>query len=908
MALVPTGRLAVFRSILMAGGVSQPNADRTFENARTNPTGRPRGRTFCWHGHGSLQIEQIATASRDSHLERGRAIPCHLRSRQLTKKKMGDRGSPSDQSRPFNRHNSEDMVLSDLPWEAAAVPGPLHEYEAMRVQWTSTMLASKLSQAGAIARPLVDDMPYDAASPNMSPSKVPVEAPSPDRQRSHHLTRPALLISPDSSRRHSARVTTQRPDAPGGRNNLRGPLGDLTALSIGGSCDDVGGRIAEGGGGIGRGLNLAVAVPPRPSLSRPGSGVGPALIVGSRPSSHCSSRPSSAASSCASSRPSSAASSHLRGAPTPGRAPVSQRHLIAQYDGIVSTVLPGCDGRSGGRLLLGAEQTARDEALLRDSGVTHIVNCAGLACANHHPLAFAYLKLNLQDTAREDISAAFYDALDFIDDAIGAADSNGCVFVHCQHGVSRSATIVIAYLMWRMRLSYDEALDAVRLTRPTINPNIGFACALLQWGAAILEPPTSLQLWAVQTASATDGATPLAEASTTGAGSGLAMRSVLLPNALQPALCGVAPDGDEPIDEASLVACRAEVADEFKRLGHGCMVLLVGQTAATWLSASAPAAATAEAQRLLFRLVKYHHLPEACSAPPLEHEGSESWEFWSLLRPATARAAMHESAFASNSYASNSLDASSLDAVAEVVEAVRDVSMHADDGVTDDPSLPPQTCTRAARSQKRGFGPPTHAALGPVPSLPLAHGAESAALGPPSFIVPAILTPGSTERSVSSDAPMPPAAGTAGASGSMSRAPVRPSPLHSAHSANDLGESMVLAVLQTVASELLLLLQHEFDLLEPSPSKHIGSQPALADAAGEPTFAEGAGGEEEGVTALHPAHLLTVCQELLLANPASTPPRHAKMRTAHPPCFPCLAADDVRTSHCPPSLCPAPRC
>ena len=165
--------------------------------------------------------------------------------------------------------------------------------------------------------------------------------------------------------------------------------------------------------------------------------------------------------------------------------------MIAQYDGIISTVLPGGDGRSAGKLLLGAENTARDEALLRDTGVTHIVNCAGLACANHHPLAFRYLKLNLQDTAREDISAAFYDALDFIDDAI--CDPGCAVFVHCQHGVSRSATIVIAYLMWRQRLSYDEALDAVRLTRPTVNPNIGFACALLQWGASVSGPPATLQ-------------------------------------------------------------------------------------------------------------------------------------------------------------------------------------------------------------------------------------------------------------------------------------------------------------------------------------------------------------------------------------------------------------------------------
>ena len=105
------------------------------------------------------------------------------------------------------------------------------------------------------------------------------------------------------------------------------------------------------------------------------------------------------------------------------------------------------------------EHRAGGEAEAVGEPLYAVINCAGLACANHHPHAFRYLKLNLQDTAREDISAAFYDALDFIDAAIGApAAANGCVFVHCQHGVSRSATIVIAYLMWRQRVGYDEAL------------------------------------------------------------------------------------------------------------------------------------------------------------------------------------------------------------------------------------------------------------------------------------------------------------------------------------------------------------------------------------------------------------------------------------------------------------------
>lgn len=38
-----------------------------------------------------------------------------------------------------------------------------------------------------------------------------------------------------------------------------------------------------------------------------------------------------------------------------------------------------------------------------------------------------------------------------------AKASNGCVLIHCLAGISRSATIAIAYIMKRMDMSLDEA-------------------------------------------------------------------------------------------------------------------------------------------------------------------------------------------------------------------------------------------------------------------------------------------------------------------------------------------------------------------------------------------------------------------------------------------------------------------
>lgn len=53
------------------------------------------------------------------------------------------------------------------------------------------------------------------------------------------------------------------------------------------------------------------------------------------------------------------------------------------------------------------------------------------------------------------------------------------VFVHCQQGISRSATFVWAYVASRMHLSADIALNYVQTRRPCVNPNEGFR-ALVQ--------------------------------------------------------------------------------------------------------------------------------------------------------------------------------------------------------------------------------------------------------------------------------------------------------------------------------------------------------------------------------------------------------------------------------------------
>jgi len=48
------------------------------------------------------------------------------------------------------------------------------------------------------------------------------------------------------------------------------------------------------------------------------------------------------------------------------------------------------------------------------------------------------------------------------------------VLVHCLAGISRSVTVTVAYLMFCMSLSLEDAYEFLRRVRPNISPNFNF--------------------------------------------------------------------------------------------------------------------------------------------------------------------------------------------------------------------------------------------------------------------------------------------------------------------------------------------------------------------------------------------------------------------------------------------------
>lgn len=57
-------------------------------------------------------------------------------------------------------------------------------------------------------------------------------------------------------------------------------------------------------------------------------------------------------------------------------------------------------------------------------------------------------------------------------------DERNNILVHCLAGVSRSPTVVTAYLMATLKLRWKAALAIIKQTRPFVNPNPGFISQL----------------------------------------------------------------------------------------------------------------------------------------------------------------------------------------------------------------------------------------------------------------------------------------------------------------------------------------------------------------------------------------------------------------------------------------------
>ena len=127
------------------------------------------------------------------------------------------------------------------------------------------------------------------------------------------------------------------------------------------------------------------------------------------------------------------------------------------------------------RLWLGAAEDAGSPLFLRAVKITHILSCAVECPPSRFPSAvtggLTMHHISLEDDEDggepEDIVAGARLLHTWLD-ASGAEQNN--VLVHCMAGISRSPTIVIAYLILFKGMGYEEAWDFVAARRNFIRP------------------------------------------------------------------------------------------------------------------------------------------------------------------------------------------------------------------------------------------------------------------------------------------------------------------------------------------------------------------------------------------------------------------------------------------------------
>ena len=127
-------------------------------------------------------------------------------------------------------------------------------------------------------------------------------------------------------------------------------------------------------------------------------------------------------------------------------------------------------------LYLSGDGAATNRQILESKRITHILN-ATTNVDNKFETDIIYKKFSIYDLETQMID--FKSSFEFIENALKQPENN--VLVHCNQGVSRSASIVIAYLLnKRIFKTYNDAFTYVKAKRVKIMPNHGFVQQLYE--------------------------------------------------------------------------------------------------------------------------------------------------------------------------------------------------------------------------------------------------------------------------------------------------------------------------------------------------------------------------------------------------------------------------------------------
>ena len=128
-------------------------------------------------------------------------------------------------------------------------------------------------------------------------------------------------------------------------------------------------------------------------------------------------------------------------------------------------------------IFLGSYKNASDKEEIRLLNIKYVLNCA-IECYSHYSKEIKYLHLKLCDHPNFNILNFLDKAVSFIEEA---KNNNSNILIHCQLGISRSTSCLIAYLIKAMNYTTMTALQFIKKKRRIVMPNYGFLEQLIKY-------------------------------------------------------------------------------------------------------------------------------------------------------------------------------------------------------------------------------------------------------------------------------------------------------------------------------------------------------------------------------------------------------------------------------------------
>ena len=134
-------------------------------------------------------------------------------------------------------------------------------------------------------------------------------------------------------------------------------------------------------------------------------------------------------------------------------------------------------------LWLGNDEDSQNELQLNQKGINYVLNCAALDVQNEYTSNIKQLRIPADDEDHCDIINLYLDeCIEFIHEC---KQKNGRILVHCMMGMNRSATMVIAYLMFAEGMMLMNAVKWVVIRRGWILSNKQFRRQLVRYAHTI---------------------------------------------------------------------------------------------------------------------------------------------------------------------------------------------------------------------------------------------------------------------------------------------------------------------------------------------------------------------------------------------------------------------------------------